>query len=108
MSIEILKVGGQIAGIGGIALGIFLILFRDIIGKTIFPQLTKQQGFRLLVLISILVWSIALAGIGAWVWATNHSRTPSISSIDQTVDEKGIGVINTGEGNVTITNSSTQ
>ena len=64
METELLRTVGQIAGIGGIALGVFLLLFRDIIRKKIFPTLTKQQGFQLLMLISVLVWSIALAGIG--------------------------------------------
>jgi len=63
METELLKTVGQIAGIGGIALGVFLLLYRDIIRKKIFPTLTKQQGFQLLMLISVLVWSIALAGI---------------------------------------------
>ena len=68
METELLKTLGQIAGIGGIALGVFLLLFRDLIRKKIFPTLTKDQAFRLLRLIAILIWSVALAGIGAWIW----------------------------------------
>ena len=68
METELLKTLGQIAGIGGISLGVFLLLFRDLIRKKIFPILTKDQAFRLLRLIAILVWSIAIAGIGAWIW----------------------------------------
>lgn len=68
METELLKTLGQIAGIGGIALGVFLLLFRDLISKRIFPTLTRDQSFRLLRLIVILVWSVAIAGIGAWIW----------------------------------------
>jgi hypothetical protein len=68
MNIETLKVVGQVAGIGGLALGTFLLLFRDIIRKSIFPSLTKEQAYRLLLLIVILIWSIAICGIAAWTY----------------------------------------
>lgn len=68
MEADILGTVGQMAGIGGVALGIFLLLFRDIIRKAIFPQLGKKDAYRLLRLISILVFLIAAIGIGAWVW----------------------------------------
>ena len=35
MDTELLKVVGQVAGIGGLALGVFLLLFREIIRKKI-------------------------------------------------------------------------
>ncbi len=73
MELDILKIAGQIAGIGGLALGVFLILYREVIRKSIFPNLTKKQGFQLLVLIVILVWSIAVIGIGAWVYVTTKT-----------------------------------
>ena len=101
METELLKTVGQIAGIGGIALGVFLLLFRDIIRKKIFPSLTKQQGFQLLMLISILVWTIALAGIGAWVWTTDSPGDRNHGTIEQKVDG-GTGVIHTGDGDVSV------
>lgn len=67
MNLELLKSLGQIAGIGGIGLGVFVVLFRDLIRKTIFPQLTKQQGYRVIMVFMILTWSVAIAGIVAWV-----------------------------------------
>jgi hypothetical protein len=54
-------------------------------------------------LISVLVWSIALAGIGAWVWTWNTPTDKNIGTIEQTV-EGGTGVIHTGEGDVRIGN----
>jgi hypothetical protein len=36
MSGEFLKIAAQVAGIGGVAIGTFLILFRDVIRKNIF------------------------------------------------------------------------
>ncbi len=67
MEAELLKTLAQVAGIGGIALGVFLLLFRDVIRKRIFPQLTRQQAYRILVLALVLTWSVAIAGIVAWI-----------------------------------------
>jgi hypothetical protein len=64
---NILKVVGGVAGIGGIAVGVLLIIFRDIIRKKIFPQLTKDQAYRLLKLISLLAFFVAIIGIAAYV-----------------------------------------
>ena len=75
MDTELLKTVGQIAGIGGLALGTFLILFREIIRKSIFPMLTKEHAYRLLRLISFFVWTVALVGIGAWTWTETNSAT---------------------------------
>jgi len=68
MDIELLKIVGQVAGIGGLALGTFILLFREILRKAIFPTLTKAQAYRLLLLLSFFIWTLALAGIGAWMW----------------------------------------
>lgn len=70
MDASILKTVGQVAGIGGISLGVLLLLFRDIIRKNIFPTLASEEAYRLLRLITVAVWSVALAGIGAWVYVS--------------------------------------
>lgn len=57
-----------IAGVAGVALAVFLRVFRDILAKDVFPRLSKEHSYRLLRLLSILAWSVALAGIGAWVY----------------------------------------
>ena len=56
MTNDVLRIVGQVAGIGGIALGVLLIVFRDVIRKAIFPKLTKDQGYRLLRLIAVLTF----------------------------------------------------
>jgi hypothetical protein len=70
MDVEALKIVGQVAGIGGLALGVFLLLFREIIRKNIFPRLPPPEAYRLLRLITIAVWSVAIVGIGAWVYTS--------------------------------------
>jgi len=61
-----LRIVGQTAGIGGLALGVFLLLVRDIIRKNIFPKLAREHAYALLRLIVILVWMMSLAGLGTW------------------------------------------
>lgn len=80
MEAEVLKTVGQIAGIGGLALGVFLLLFRDIIRKKIFPELPPELAYRLLRLITAAVWSVAIAGIAAWFFSSQASiaKTPPV------------------------------
>lgn len=68
MEALILKEVGQIAGIGGLALGVFLLLFREVIRKNIFPKLPAREAYRLLRLITGAVWSVTIIGILAWVY----------------------------------------
>lgn len=68
MDTSIIEIVGKTAGIGGLSLGIFLILYRNILAKNIFPTLTKEQATRIILVITVLTWSVALAGLGAWVY----------------------------------------
>src|SRR5215470_10112714 len=80
MDAELLKTLGQVLGIGGLALGIFFLLFRDVIRKSIFPTLKKDDAYRLLRLISVLIWSVAVLGIAAWIWGDRNTTVPSITT----------------------------
>jgi hypothetical protein len=64
----VLETVGQIAGIGGIAIGVFLVIFKDVIRKNVFRRLGTEHAYRLLRLIIILTWSVALVGIVAWMY----------------------------------------
>jgi TolA-binding protein len=63
---------GKIAGIGGISLGIVLVLFREVIRKKFFSKLTGPHSFIVVVLFLVLVWSIGIVGIGAWVYLSRN------------------------------------
>jgi hypothetical protein len=93
MDAELLKTLGLVAGIGGIALGVFLLIFRDVVRRQIFGRLNKDQTYRLFRLILILTWSIAVLGMGAWVYANwvagrgnTHSPTPTPLEAKVTLD----------------------
>jgi len=109
MDAQILKVAGQVAGIGGIALAVVLAIFREVIRKNLFPQLSKDQGFRLMRLIVALTFSIGVIGIAAWVGvqfapSKAGSAATAPAAVSQTIDSGGTGVIQTGTGQIQITN----
>lgn len=82
MGADVLKVMGQVAGIGGLALGVFLLLYRDLIYKNIFPKLPPAQAYRLLRLLAIAVWSLAIVGICAWGWVAKVQAGPDVTASD--------------------------
>lgn len=57
---------GQIAGIGGLGLGVFLLIFREVVRKNIFARLDRENSYRAIRLVLILTWSLALAGLAVW------------------------------------------
>ncbi len=69
MEHEILKTFGKIAGIGGLCLGIFLLVFREIIRNNFLSQLNRRESYKIIRLILILVWTIAVIGVAAWVYS---------------------------------------
>jgi hypothetical protein len=80
METSIIRIVAQVAGIGGISMGILLILFREIIRKKIFPNLTKNQGYQLLKLIIFLVWGIAVLGLVAWTFLSAREQDSKSTS----------------------------
>lgn len=76
MTNDILRTVGQVAGIGGISIGLILIIFREVIRKNIFPNLTKKQVFQLLIIIVVLSWTVAIAGIAAWTYTESSAKVP--------------------------------
>ncbi len=68
MDAELIRIVGQIAGIGGLAIGALLLIFRDVIRKEIFPSLTREHAYRIIRLLIVLTFLMALAGTSAWVW----------------------------------------
>lgn len=105
-NMEIFKTFAQIAGIGGVAIGAATMIFREVIRKNIFPQLTKADAYRVIRLISILVWSIAIFGIGAWVLINFKTAAGTATAgqikTDTTSGEKSPIIHDTGNVNLEI------
>jgi hypothetical protein len=70
MDVQIFRTLGGVAGLAGLAIGMIVLLYREIVRKNVFPTLTKRHSYRLLRNIAILSWSIAMFGILCWVWST--------------------------------------
>ena len=105
MDADVLKIVGQVAGIGGLALGVFLLLFRDIIRKNIFPKLPPAEAYRLLRLITVAVWSVAIVGIAAWVYSTQARQPSHDGTVIQHTDGTNSPAQN-GNGNSVIINDN--
>jgi len=78
MERNILKIVGQIAGIGGVGFGVVLIVFRDVIQKSISLDLAKEQVYQLLRLTVILVWLLGVfrsSSMGVCCLSTRAKRT---------------------------------
>src|SRR3954454_7592252 len=90
--LQVLKAVGQAAGIGGLALGVFLLLFRDIIRKNIFSKQPAAEAYRLLRLITGAVWSVAIVGILAWVYVQTR---PTVAAAGPSATV-GTGIGNAG------------
>lgn len=76
MDYSVFRIVGAVAGIGGIALASVVYIFREVIRKEIFPQLTKEQAYTLLNRIIVLIFIIGVSGIAAYIivnWQSSHS-----------------------------------
>jgi hypothetical protein len=60
---------GKVAGLGGIALGVFLLLFQGVLEKQFLPEagLGSSQAFTIILALMILTFGIAGIGIIAWL-----------------------------------------
>jgi hypothetical protein len=66
METQLLQELAKIAGIGGIALGVFVLLFEQVIRKNIFPMLSDDHASGLIRQFMYLTFGVAVVGIAAW------------------------------------------
>ncbi len=86
MDIEILKSVGQFAGIGGLSLGIFFLLFKELIRKNIFPKLEKDHAYKLIRLFSLLIWSVAIIGLFCWFSLEYKEQESKKKELNKTIN----------------------
>jgi hypothetical protein len=70
MDAKLIEIVGKTAGIGGIALGVSFLLFRNFIRKNIFPTLSDKSAYRLIRQFLYLTFGLAILGITAWVFVS--------------------------------------
>ena len=99
MEAQVIETVAKTAGIGGIAIGALLLIFRETLRKSIFPKMTREQGYKTIRMILVMVWTVALAGIAAWVWAGSQPPGETLSTTGD-----GSPIVTGTNGDVTITN----
>jgi hypothetical protein len=75
---EFISEWGKIAGISGLVLGVFLILFQSIIRKNIFPKLDRKQAQRIIIIILIMIWTFGIIVI--YLYYSNEGEETNGSS----------------------------
>ncbi len=80
VDLDLLKTFGQIAAPAGLAIGAFLYLGRDIVAKNIFPTLTRQHAYHIIIVLAFMAWTVALAGIASWTYVSTHTPGDSVAS----------------------------
>lgn len=76
MNTEVIATFAKVAAPAGMAIGVFLYVARDLIAKNIFPTLTKERAFHVIMTLTITAWTLALAAIAAWIYVTTRPQTP--------------------------------
>jgi len=67
MDAKLFEVLGKYAGLGGFSIGLVLLVFRDLLKKSIFPKLATDQAYLLIRQLMYLTFAIGALGIVAWV-----------------------------------------
>jgi tetratricopeptide (TPR) repeat protein len=71
---QVVSEWGKVAGIAGMALGILLIIFREIVRRDIFPTLDSANATRILTLIIVFTFAVAIVSIAAYVILSGQER----------------------------------
>jgi len=65
----------KVAGLAGVAIGAVVYVFREVIRKQVFPQLTKDQAYKLLNLIVILIFVVGVLGVTSHFFMNLFNKT---------------------------------
>lgn len=69
MNSGLLRGLGKIAGLAGISVGAFLLIFQSVLKQKILPQtgLTSSQGYHVILALMVLTFGIAAVGVISWI-----------------------------------------
>jgi hypothetical protein len=85
MDARVLLICGRVAGIGGIALGILLLVFAKILAPDFFASLglSPSDSFRLVMALMVFTFGIGATGLVCWViaGAQNHQQRASTPQV---------------------------
>ena len=70
----VLETFARIAGIGGVAVGVLLILFREVLRRTVFSKISPDHSFQLLRLVVVFTGIVAIGGLATWAVAARRNN----------------------------------
>ena len=76
MENKILTSLGRIAGLGGIALGVFLLLFRGVLEKEFLPKAGLGSEHAFAIILALMILTFGIAGIGVIAWLLSRTVGP--------------------------------
>jgi hypothetical protein len=82
VELSLLKSLGQIAGLGGLSVGVVLLVFRNLLRQRIFPRLDRAQAYSFMNRIALLTWLIGVGCIAAWTWIETRPAPLSVHATD--------------------------
>lgn len=50
----------ELLGVSGVIVGVYYLIYKQILSLNIFPTLTRKQAFRLILVMSVLTWLLAV------------------------------------------------
>ncbi|HEV7321690.1 MAG TPA: hypothetical protein VGO04_24060 [Ensifer sp.] len=83
---------GKVAGVAGVALGIFVLIARNLIESKLANRVSPREARRFLTTILVATSIVALVGIGSWVFvALTPFQSVEIVGDDNTTIQKRYG-----------------
>jgi hypothetical protein len=79
MESKILSSVGKVAGLGGIALGVFLLIFQGVLKEQFLPQAGLGQSQAFAVILSLMILTFGVAGIGVIAWLIGRTVGPKVA-----------------------------
>lgn len=69
MQTDVLTSLGKIAGLGGIAVGVLMLVFRDVLNQKLLPEtgLNSDQAYHIIWALVVFTFGIASIGVIAWI-----------------------------------------
>jgi hypothetical protein len=78
MESKILSFVGKVAGLGGIALGVLLLLFQGVLQKEFLPKAGLESGQAFAVILSLMIMTFGIAGIGVIGWLVSRAAASTV------------------------------
>ena len=70
---------GKIAGLGGISIGVFLLIFQGVLRREFLPRAGSNSVHAFAIMLSLMILTFGIAGIGIISWLIGLNTNPTIT-----------------------------